>query len=264
MSEHIMGCLPDGRALRSLMGCIVLLVMACAAYGQSLSERIGPIEEGRILMSFDARPGVYGDGERICTRLTNDEWRPGLENGPVRVSLRMRDGRVVALRTYVGGEWILRGKGVHDLGTVPPSEAAEFLLALAEENDSPAAEDAIFPATLAEGVEVWPRLLEIARNDSHSAEVRQGAVFWVGQMAARVVTGELSDLVLDDDEDLELREHAVFALSQRPADEAVPALMRVASSDLHPELRKSALFWLAQKDDPRVLALFEEILTARD
>lgn len=234
------------------------------APSSSLSKRVESVDEGRVLMSFDARPGVYGDGESVCTFHSNDEWKPGFENGPVRVSLRIEKGQVVRLRTYVGGEWTLRGKKVEDLGTVPASEAAEFLLSLAAKGDTPAAEEAIFPATLADGVEVWPRLMDIARDDSRPDEVRRSAVFWVGQEAARAVTEELSDLALDDEEDLEVREHAVFALSQRPDDEAVPSLMRVARSDLHPELRESALFWLAQKDDPRVLNLFEEILTARD
>ncbi len=57
-----------------------------------------------------------------------------------------------------------------------------------------------------------------------------------------------------------MREQAVFALSQRPADEGVPALIRIAKANPHPELRKKALFWLGQSEDPRALTLFEEIL----
>jgi hypothetical protein len=40
----------------------------------------------------------------------------------------------------------------------------------------------------------------------------------------------------------------------------VPALIRIARSNPHPELRKTALFWLGQSEDPRAIALFEEIL----
>ncbi len=57
-----------------------------------------------------------------------------------------------------------------------------------------------------------------------------------------------------------MRKPAVFALSQRPAEEGVPALIRIARTNRHPELRKTALFWLGQSEDPRALALFEEIL----
>jgi hypothetical protein len=37
-------------------------------------------------------------------------------------------------------------------------------------------------------------------------------------------------------------------------------LIRIARASPDPELRKTALFWLGQTEDPRALALFEEIL----
>jgi hypothetical protein len=40
----------------------------------------------------------------------------------------------------------------------------------------------------------------------------------------------------------------------------VPALIRVARTSPNGELRKSALFWLGQSEDPRALGLFEELL----
>lgn len=46
----------------------------------------------------------------------------------------------------------------------------------------------------------------------------------------------------------------------RPGGQGVPALIHVARTSPQAELRKSALFWLGQSDDPRALALFEEIL----
>jgi HEAT repeat protein len=55
----------------------------------------------------------------------------------------------------------------------------------------------------------------------------------------------------------------VFALSQEPRDEGVPALIRIVKSNRSPGVRKKALFWLGQSEDPRALALFEEILTGR-
>jgi hypothetical protein len=37
----------------------------------------------------------------------------------------------------------------------------------------------------------------------------------------------------------------------------------VARTNADPEIRRKAIFWLGQSDDPRVLALFEELLTRR-
>ncbi len=53
----------------------------------------------------------------------------------------------------------------------------------------------------------------------------------------------------------------MFALSQRPRDEGVPVLIRIARSHRDPKIRRRAIFWLGQSEDPRALALFEELLT---
>ena len=82
----------------------------------------------------------------------------------------------------------------------------------------------------------------------------------LGQDAAEAATRGLTAIVDDDDADLAVREQAVFALSQRANDEGLPALLQLVRASPHPQLRETALFWLAQHDDPRVLALFEEIL----
>jgi HEAT repeat protein len=65
----------------------------------------------------------------------------------------------------------------------------------------------------------------------------------------------------DGDVDREVKEQAVFALSQQPHAEGVPALIRIARTHRDREVRRKALFWLGQSDDPRALALFEELLT---
>ena len=64
----------------------------------------------------------------------------------------------------------------------------------------------------------------------------------------------------DDNEDLEIREAAIFSLSQRGEEIGIPTLTRIATTSRHPQLREQALFWLAQYDDPRVVHLFEQIL----
>jgi HEAT repeat protein len=107
---------------------------------------------------------------------------------------------------------------------------------------------------------IWPDLLRLARRDDLPLETRRQAVFWLGQAAGQAATRGLDSITTDERGDLEVRKQAVFALSQRPADEGVPALIRVARTSPSGELRKSALFWLGQSEDPRALSLFEEIL----
>ena len=63
------------------------------------------------------------------------------------------------------------------------------------------------------------------------------------------------------DPDTEVREKAVFALSQLPRDQGVPLLIDVARSHRDPEVRKKAMFWLGQSNDTRALAFIEDVLT---
>jgi hypothetical protein len=242
------------------LGTALLLATSTALQAQSVARRIDAVKDGTVRIAFTARPGVCGNGRNnISVRSDHrDEWSSDCEEGPVRVALDRSRGRTMAVRAYVGGHW--RGTDAVDLGTVPAREAAEWLVALAE-SDQAASEDAVFPATLADSVEIWPSLLKIARSDRSTSKARRSAIFWLGQAAGEAATRGLDSIVGDTRGDREVRESAIFALSQRPQGEGVPALIRVAQGNPDPELRKKALFWLGQSGDPKALALFEELLT---
>ena len=45
-----------------------------------------------------------------------------------------------------------------------------------------------------------------------------------------------------------------------PKDEGVPKLIEVAQSNRNAEVRKQAMFWLGQSNDPRALQFFEKVL----
>ncbi|MEO8635143.1 MAG: HEAT repeat domain-containing protein [Gemmatimonadales bacterium] len=247
------------------MRCIMLLAlsagMTASLAAQSLESRVGGVKDGAVRFEFAARPGVCGDGDHSISYHDGNnqgEWEGRCAGGPVRVVVTRAAGRTTALRTYVGGRW--RRTATLDLGTVGAAEASRWLIALAERNE-PAADDAILPATLADSVVTWPSLLRIARNDGIRREARKSAVFWLGQAAGDAATRGLDSLVGDESADREIRESAVFALSQRPEGEGVPVLVRLARSDRDPEIRRKAIFWLGQSEAPAALALFEELLT---
>ena len=246
---------------------VVLGVTPLPAAGQSLRARVAAASDGVVRFSFAARPGVMGNGRDVISwdcdggrcnsnRVTDqdgpDDGRGACASGPVRVALRVRGGRASSLRVSVGGAW--PPGAATDLGAVAAAEAARFLLTLDLKN-------AVFAATLADSVTVWPELLRIARTPALRQETRRDAVFWLGQAAGAAATRGLDELVDGEDVDQEVREAAVFALSQRPREEGVPALIRVARAHRDPEIRRQAIFWLGQSQDPRALALFEELLT---
>ncbi|MGH7542146.1 MAG: HEAT repeat domain-containing protein [Gemmatimonadota bacterium] len=251
------------------LGAAWALLLAAAPLGaqmgaEEIARRVASAPDGWVRFAYEPRPGVCGNGRWISVDGDTHVGRGGecdcaCEDGPVRIELGVRDGVARDLDAEVGGSWEPRSGAVTDLGTVEPQAGADYLLDLAATGESEAAEQAIFPATIARGVEAWPRLLEIARADDARRRVRKQAVFWLGQEASDRATEGLESII-EDEEELEVREHAVFALSQQPSDRAVTALLRVARDNPEPEIRKKAIFWLGQHDDPRVLALFEELL----
>lgn len=266
---------------RPSMVLIALALLAGAGQelpAQSIAQRVGRVRNGTVRFSFASRPDVCGnsrggvtvrsgdrsttvspDGSNNSISRRRDEWVDECEPGPVRVAMDLADGHVVAVRSYVGGRWRSPGDA-DDIGTVPPREASDYLLDLATRGDGRGSRDAIFPATLAEGVVTWPRLIAIGKNESIEREVRRQAIFWVGQAAEEKATEGLQGVIGDRANDSDVRTQAVFALSQRPRDEAVPALINIARTSKDPEVRKSAIFWLAGTRDPRALDYFESIL----
>jgi hypothetical protein len=264
----------------SLVAAAALTVAASAvapgpAAAQTLAGRIAAAPDGTVHLSYAAREGVCGNGAgnisldcrngRCGGGIRDDaEWVAGTwncEEGPVRLALSVRGGRVSRIRVFVGGRW-REATGATDLGAVPAAEAAHWLLSLARSGEGRAPEQAIFPAILADSIVVWPDLLRLARDAAAPSRARDQAVFWLGQAAGEAATKDLADLAADDTVDRDVREHAVFALSQQPRDVGVPALLRIARTNRDPEVRRRAFFWLAQTHDPRALALFEEVLTA--
>lgn len=238
---------------------LALSVLAQTAAAQSLEDRIRDADAERVQFEFRARPGVCGDGHNLTIRHLDDDGDYGwdCDTGPVRVALSFDDGVVDRVKWKVGGRPRL-ARGAVELGEVDPQEAADYLLDLVDANRRGIADDALDAAVLARDVEIWPRLLRIARDRERRNDVRKTAIFWLGQAAGDKLTAELGDFIEDDSEDLELREHAIFALSQR--DDSIERLMRIAKTHETPQLRRTALFWLAQHDEPEVIDLFEEIL----
>jgi HEAT repeat protein len=102
-------------------------------------------------------------------------------------------------------------------------------------------------------------LIKLARTEA-DREARNQAMFWLGHKAGEKSLGVLRDVVEKEDADTEVQKHAVFVISRRPVDEAVPLLIKIARTHQKPEVRKQAIFWLGRTGDARALAFFEEIL----
>lgn len=228
---------------------------------QSLAQRVAAAPDGTLHFTFPVKPGICGNGDNINVRSRSRDWEPDCDDGPGRVALDVVGHRVTDLRFHVGGRW-RAGVAATDLGEVSAAEASAYLLDLAAHGESHVAERAILPASVAAGVVVWPRLLELARDADRPSSVRRNATFWLSQEAAAAATRGLTELATSDG-DREVRRSAIFALSQRPKEEGVPALIQIAQTSKDPELRRQAIFWLGQTGDPRALEFLREVLAGR-
>ncbi|MBC8422833.1 HEAT repeat domain-containing protein [bacterium] len=254
--------------MRALLVPLMVMMMAGPVAAGDPDDLLTGRSDGTYRLQYPVREGVYGDGSSRIITISGDGdrsewWDDDLSNGPARVEVRLRDGKVRDVDTTIGGEWSTTRSGETDLGEVDPQIAASWLLDIAATARESVAEDALFGAVIARDAVVWPELLNIAKDRDRPDGVRQDALFWVASDAADEALGPLSEIVGADDESADLREHAVFVLSQLPEDKALPMLLDLARGHKHPEVQRAAFIWLAEFDDPAVLNLFEEILVSR-
>jgi hypothetical protein len=88
-----------------------------------------------------------------------------------------------------------------------------------------------------------------AKDKALGRDERQQALFWAGN--ARGEKGyAMLERVLDSEPDPQLREHAVFALTQSPVPGAHARIREVSAEDRSAQVRGQALFWLAQTNAP--------------
>jgi HEAT repeat protein len=155
----------------------------------------------------------------------------------------------------------LRSKAVFWLGqsTRRNPENAPFLRQLFDKTQSEEIQGAIVQA-IAEGSSEenvrW--LLSEVLNTKQSVETRKKALFWAGQQRRFDVNLLLP--LYEKITDQELKEHYIFVLAERRESSATDKLIDIARHDKNTEMRKKALFWLAQKNDPRVKQLLMEII----
>jgi len=228
---------------------------------QTLGQRVDAVRDGIVLMTFQARPGVCGGSNgSIWTR---DSWNAGSRNqntcvtGPVRVSLGRADGATISVRVVVGGAWRASASET-DLGVVSPTDAAHYLTGIAHSIGGRSGNDAVSAAALSDAPDTSPDLVSLVRDASAPLDARKQALFWAGNTS--LATRDLVSLY-DGLGPFSLREHFVFVISQRRDDAAVDKLIDVARRDKDLEIRKQAMYWLGQTQDPRAVKFLRDLVT---
>ncbi|NUQ20692.1 MAG: tetratricopeptide repeat protein [Gemmatimonadaceae bacterium] len=176
--------------------------------------------------------------------------------GEPRAFATLRD---YAQRKDAPGE--LRAKAVFWLGQHAgrDSQNLAFLRTLFDQTDDEDIQNAIIQAmSQSRGDEANKWLLDVVQNTKLPVEVRKKALFWAGQRHSLDIATLIPLYSKLDDQDL--KEHFIFVLSERREAAATDKLIDIAKNDKDVEMRKKALFWLAQKNDPRAKQLLMEII----
>ncbi len=157
----------------------------------------------------------------------------------------------------------LRQKAIFQLGQHPSAENAEYLRSLFSKLGKDGRGDELRKNLLfslsqmpGHGNDKW--LLSVASDNSQSEEVRKQALFAAGQAG---VTGSDMAGLYEKLTDRELKYQLIWVLSETRDRAGADKLVEIAQKDRDPEMRKKAIFWLGQKNDPRIRQILLDIIT---
>ena len=157
----------------------------------------------------------------------------------------------------------VRGQAIFWLGQRRSVENADFLRGLlgrlgrGSDNDE-WRKKIMFSLSQMRGVGNDRWLLGLALDSTYSQDLRGHALWTAGQ--AGVAGSELAalyDRVRGD----EVKEKLIWVMSESRDRVATDKLIDIAQRDPNREMRKKAMFWLGQKNDPRVRQILTDILT---
>jgi HEAT repeat protein len=231
---------------------------------QSLADRVAGAAQPRVQFTYASRADVCGNG-RSFIQVSGNSWYGSFNDadrrdpcvaGPIRVLIDRAGREVVSISTFAGPA-PEASEGITDLGRVRARDAAEYLLGLAERAEGRVSRDAVFPAVLADSVDVSARLLAIARNQNSARETRRQAITWLGRpLDARArpvkdVADAFVQIARDEDDNQSVRQHALRTLARLEHGAGTAALMELARDSQRSWMAREALTSLTSSGDPR-------------
>jgi len=169
-------------------------------------------------------------------------------------------GPVPAIAPAPGGSYKLRNESCDDeddiriaaLNAVLQMDAdravplLKTVLARRDEGSACLRRKAVFLVSQKRSAETSRILLDAVRSDP-DREVREQAVFWLSQVPGEETVAALDSILRDPKTDPEIQDKAIFALSQHRSARAGAILRAFAERrDASSELREKAIFWLGQ------------------
>jgi len=170
--------------------------------------------------------------------------------------------REIALDSRANQE--TREQAIFWLGEEGSSEDVSALMDLYDELDNDELrEKIVFSVSQSDASNAEQWLLGVARNDRESMDVRENAVFWLGQRESREAVDALESVLMEEDQ--ELQEKAVFSLSQHGSARAMELLRGVVvDRNAHSETREQAIFWLGEEGSSQDIELLVDMYDRLD
>ncbi len=189
---------------------------------------------------------------------TSNRWRDPAAPRELRIFVEIDGGRPVRLLA-VGARCPIDGAGraLVEIAGVEPERSLDLVERWTRDTKNPrdVRESALAALAYHAAPSAAERLASLGRTGD--LERRGQALFWLAQTQDPRAAAWIGD-VISHDADRKLREQAVFALSQ--LDDAAPRLTNILRTTRFADVRRQALFWLAQSDDPRALDELDAIL----
>ncbi|MEO7456882.1 MAG: HEAT repeat domain-containing protein, partial [Gemmatimonadaceae bacterium] len=269
--------------MRAHISTLLLAVTSLDAAAQgTITSRVAQAPNGVVHLQYDGRAGVCGNG-RDMVGYRNSYFARNMQSygtwhdakcvpGPLRVTLSVAGGQVTRVQTQVGGTWPDAEGRVTDLGTVQPRDASAYFFSLVPLLETQGGKDRLLlPAVLAEDAPIIAPLLALARDDARETNTRRDAMHWLGQLGDASVVAPLVGFAKSDTNDDDtgksgrksLATAALAALSMIEGDVGIPALIDLARSG-STVVRRDAVFWLGQTDDPRARATLHAVIENRE
>lgn len=144
------------------------------------------------------------------------------------------------------------------IGQHDSPENAAFLKSLYKRlSNEELKEKVIFSLSQMEGQGSGKWLMDLATDETEPIEMRKKALFWAGQTGTSI-----TDLIglYGRTKNSEIKEQLIFVYSQRGDKASMDKLLDIAKNEPDKELKKKAIFWLSQSDDPRAAGFLQSII----
>ena len=188
---------------------------------------------------------------------------PAIGVAQVEIYVSVREGAIQKMRLASEGCPVEAGaQPILWLDGVRPAASVELLARLAARHgEARSAEEIAEQALAGLSVHAAPEaplaLVHLSREGAHE-DLRSQALFWLAQSGEPAAARWIREAIARDPAS-EVREQGVFALSQ--LDEATAELLAVLRESRDRDVKRQALFWLGQSDDPEAAAELERLLT---